>query len=143
MNEKELIEKAVSISGNPRLREFMDPSSKIYNPSYMRIIRKIVDDANPKQFPTPLKQAGNLVKSAVKFVKSGGKVVSREEHDRREAICLACPRISFEAKGVIPPPRCSLCGCNARAKPWGYAEVCPDNPPRWGGEDDANSIDKN
>jgi hypothetical protein len=83
----------------------------------------------PTAYPSVLAQLGNAAGALGRFVASGCETVDRAEHDRRRAICSACPHLDAEAD------RCRLCACYLALKPWSKAEQCPDG--RWEAPRDA------
>src|SRR4051812_25487208 len=77
--------------------------------------------------PHLFERAGNLAKAGgrvAKAIVTRKKVrVSKEEKERRLAICHACEW--FQAN------TCMKCGCVAKWKTKLATEHCPDIPPRW------------
>jgi hypothetical protein len=82
-------------------------------------------------YPPAIQQMANLIKTGAAVAASGFSKVTPAEYERRRGICEACPNLDHSENGIIPPPRCRLCGCNMDGKPWAAAAKCPDNPPRW------------
>ena len=81
-------------------------------------------NAAPVDYPPIHVQAGNLVRAAGRFVRSGFATVDRTEYQRRRAICKGCEFFDAASK------RCRQCGCSISAKPWSRSESCPVG--KWG-----------
>jgi hypothetical protein len=62
------------------------------------------------------KRVGSATRAAWGFVASGGATVSREEFEKRRALCQSCPHWNGR--------RCAICGCLAM-KLYLPAERCP------------------
>jgi hypothetical protein len=86
----------------------------------------------PVQYPSLTEQIGNALAAGVKFLMSGGKLVSAEEHERRLSICQGgCEWYDPDQS------RCRACGCvdtwKARLEsqrcPKGHWEAEATNPP--------------
>lgn len=75
--------------------------------------------------PGFMAQASGFVKSAGKVLRSGLKMVSEDEFERRIQICRSCD-LSIKREGDT---RCSLCGCNMEVKCQYAAVACDDG--RW------------
>jgi hypothetical protein len=74
----------------------------------------------PVQYPPLAEQIGNALTAGVKFLMSGGKLVSAEEHARRLAICQGgCEWYDPDQS------RCKACGCADSAKAWIETQRCP------------------
>jgi hypothetical protein len=70
------------------------------------------------------KNAGRAIGRVVAAAVTGDKIsVSKEEKERRLAICRSCEYFTGKS--------CGLCGCVAKWKTKLSTEHCPDNPPRW------------
>jgi hypothetical protein len=82
----------------------------------------------PKQAqPNPpgiIRKAINFGKAVAQHVAAGLKLVTKEEAERRKAICGVCPKI-------LPGDRCRLCGCHLSVKRTWAEQKCPDTPPKW------------
>jgi hypothetical protein len=85
---------------------------------------------NLEMGPSMLAMARGLVKSTGRYVADGFKNVSKETHEKRLAICTACP--SWEPGRYFGLGRCKQCGCSG-IKLQGRLEVCPLS--KWGGEE--------
>jgi hypothetical protein len=87
-------------------------------------------NASPSEYPPLREQAGNALKAAVNFVRSGFEIVNQAEFDRRRSICEGCEHMD-KAKD-----KCKACGCALKAKPWSAVEQCPhgnwERPPAGG-----------
>jgi hypothetical protein len=70
------------------------------------------------------------IKEVVKDTLTGkAEFVSRLVHEKRMAICMACPHLKNKIK--IGGGNCGLCGCFIKSKTKYKKSQCPDNPPRW------------
>jgi hypothetical protein len=81
--------------------------------------------AAPEPYPGLWTQLVSVATAAAGFAASGFEMVDQAEHDRRLAICGACPHWD-PSQG-----RCRKCGCVGRWKTAIAAQHCPDDPPRW------------
>jgi hypothetical protein len=75
-------------------------------------------------YPSVRHQARNLWRSVKAFVASGGKLAPKAVRAERQRTCAVCP--------YWTGARCRKCGCATPIKIYSAAEVCPDDPPRWG-----------
>lgn len=77
----------------------------------------------PAEFPSLATQAVNAMGAAGRavgaFLTGQAVMVDQAEHDRRMAICEACPELDRERN------KCRACGCYLSIKPWGARESCP------------------
>lgn len=80
--------------------------------------------------PSLFAMARGLAKSTAKHLADGAKNVSKETHEKRLAICSACP--SWEPGRFMGLGRCKQCGCSGIKLQWRTA-VCP--LAKWGGEE--------
>lgn len=78
-----------------------------------------------KSYPSLLTQAGNLARSIKKHVANGMAAATKEEQQRRLAICGSCPLLNAAAG------RCLECGCVVSIKTSWASEACPLG--KWGG----------
>jgi hypothetical protein len=84
---------------------------------YRRLM--VLKAAEKVEYPPRLTQAKTAMRAAVRWARSGFRIVSWRERQRRMEICKACPL--FDAARI----RCTVCGCSGLAKPWLATEVCP------------------
>jgi ferredoxin-thioredoxin reductase catalytic subunit len=89
-----------------------------------KIVRKCDLNSAVKQL-TMVEMAEAAARAALAFTRSGGKTVSAEVHQERNAHCLGCIHRD-EALN-----RCKACGCFLYLKTWMPAEKCPLDPPKW------------
>lgn len=80
--------------------------------------------------PSLLAMARGLVKSTYNHAKDGFQNVSKETHEKRLAVCAACPH--WEPGRFAGLGRCKQCGCSGIKLQW-RTSVCP--LAKWGGED--------
>lgn len=85
---------------------------------------------NLQMGPSLHDMARGLVKSTFNHAKDGFTTVSKETHEKRLAICTACPH--WEAGRYLGMGRCKQCGCSGIKLTWRTA-VCPIA--KWGGEE--------
>ncbi len=71
--------------------------------------------------PTPVQLAQNFTKAMVKFAKSGLKLVSKQEYEKRLQICNS-NQCGYYEKGRCLHP---ACGCFLSKKCWIKSENCP------------------
>ena len=83
----------------------------------------------PSNEPPPIRQltaasvTAEFVSSMLKWAKSGLRTVDSIVHEKRQAVCRACPHYeNFQ---------CKKCGCVVSLKTKLATEHCPDSPPRW------------
>lgn len=70
------------------------------------------------KLPSTMTMAKNFVSSAAKHMASGFNNVTKEERDRRLAICAECPHI-------VNNTRCGKCGCVLKTKATWATSSCP------------------
>jgi hypothetical protein len=87
-------------------------------------MRAICDRSKGQQYPSIAVQARNLWVSVKEFVKSGGKLASKEERARRLAICESCEKWDKAQR------RCTSCGCTS-IKLWAASSRCRLPVPKW------------
>ena len=84
----------------------------------------------PAEEPTLAAMAENFAGAVSRWVESGMQVVTKEEYDRRAAICDACK--FWDGKARMGLGKCSAPGCGCtRLKRWLATERCPLKPPKW------------
>ncbi len=72
-----------------------------------------------------LDMAQAAARSALAYSRSGGKTVSQQVRDERQATCNGCVHHDDALN------RCTACGCFLALKTWLPAEKCPLDPPKW------------
>lgn len=77
--------------------------------------------------PSLPKKIQSLVKALSKWAVEGFPVVTREQYEQREAICLSCPHHTERNSRLTG---CRICGCS-KQKLQLRTSFCPDKPSRW------------
>lgn len=84
--------------------------------------------SKPSANPTYKDLASNLATSLIEWQRSGRKVVTSEQWNKRLSICRGCEFWSEVYKTKIA--RCKKCGCSS-GKLLLATSSCPINPPKW------------
>lgn len=120
MTDAEALTIAIERTGNQRLRELVKNS-----PGHLATVRILAradatDPTSPHpSYPGLLRQAALAGQAGTRWIASGLKITTQEEHDRRRGVCADCEHLDAGQN------RCRKCGCYLALKPWAGSEHCP------------------
>lgn len=109
----------------------MEDSSSSSKSTHNNFGKRITKITQTQTTPTYKDLANNLKSALIEWQRSGRKVVTSEQWNKRLSICRGCEFWSEVLKTKIA--RCKKCGCSS-GKLLLATSVCPLNPPKWSKE---------